>query len=328
MRENRPPVSAPAARPPEAAPDGRLAGVVATLERGIEAVLADEGFAAYLRMLSRFHAYSYANTILIMSQRPDATRVNSYNRWQDLGRQVRTGEQGIKIFYPRTQTVEDPDTGEPGIAVVGFGVGAVFDITQTDGEPLPEPPTVADLADSDERSRQLNLRLSRWLIDEGLRLESKVFPGSARGFYLPHGTPKAIVIRKDAWEDVDGEHPAGDPLRVGKTKTLVHEAAHYVADRAPMLARGDVETVAESAAFVVMDRFGLDTAGYSFPYVAGWARNRDVLKRNLGEIQRVSHDLIAAIEGDTESEEHAGGRFPADDGRLAIRERGEWEGPR
>ncbi len=274
-------------------------------------------------MLAKFHEYSYANTILIMTQRPGATRVNSYNRWQELGRQVTRGESGIKIFYPRRQKVDDPDTGEKKIALVGFGIGNVFDINQTQGDPLPEHPAVAEGEDSDERARQVNTRLSRWLIDEGLRLESKAFPGTAKGFYLPTGAQKAIVIRR-------GE--AVDPMNVAKTKTLVHEAAHYVADHAPNLPKGDVETVAESSAFVVMDRFGLDTGAYSFPYVAGWAKNTDVLKRNLGEIQQVSHRLITAIEGVIDSDEAeeppAPGYFPDEDEHLALRERLEWEGPR
>jgi len=300
----------------------RLAGVMGTLEQGIESVLSDEGFAAYLRMLAKFHDYSYANTILIMTQRSDASRVNSYNRWKELGRQVVKGEAGIKIFYPKRQNVDDPETGEKKFALIGFGVGNVFDITQTEGEPLPERPSIVESEAPDEQSRQLNIKMSQWLIDEGLRLESKQFPGNAKGFYLPTGAQKAIVIRR-------GE--AVDPMNVAKTKTLVHEAAHYVADHAPNLPKGDVETVAESSAFVVMARFGLDTGAYSFPYVAGWAKNTDVLKRNLSEIQKVSHKLISAIEGvadPSEGEEPpAPGRFLEEDEHLALRERLEWEGP-
>ncbi len=148
-------------------------------------------------------------------------------------------------------------------------------------------------------------------MDEGLRLESKTFPGNAKGFYLPTGTQKAIVIRRG--EEVD-------PLGVGKTKTLVHEAAHFVADHAPTLSKGDIETVAESSAFVVMDRYGLDTGAYSFPYVAGWAKNTDVLKRNLSEIQRVSHRLISAIEGVADPYEGQETRFPEEDEYLVLRE--------
>lgn len=108
--------------------------------------------------------------------------------------------------------------------------------------------------------------------------------------------------RQPSWRPPEQAVPAPqedgvDPLNVAKTKTLVHEVAHYVADHAPNLPKGDVETVAESSAFVVMDRFGLDTGAYSFPYVAGWARNADVLRRNLAEIQRVSHRLVVAVEG-------------------------------
>jgi hypothetical protein len=331
MQENR---IAPA--PPEALPQAttpaetnpRLAAAMATLEQGIESVLSDQGFASYLRMLSKFHEYSWANTILIMSQKPDATRVNSYDRWQQLGRQVMKGEHGIKIFYPKKRKQADPDTGEESVFVTGFGIGNVFDISQTEGDPLPTPPTVADLHDTDEKSRQVNIRLSRWLKDsEGLRLESKDFPGAAKGFYLPTSKPPAIVIRKDIDIKNDGEIVLVDPLSVGKTKTLVHEAAHYVADHRGDLPKEDAETVAEASAFAVMQNYGLDTGGYSFPYIATWAKNRDVLKRNLGQVQRVSHVLITAIEGTPFHEpQEQRARFPEEDERLALREQLIWQG--
>jgi antirestriction protein ArdC len=299
MRENR---IIPASGNAEAAADPRAplvldrrAALVATLERGVAALLTSEDFRAYLRMQARFHAYSFGNVLLIQSQRPDATLVNSYRRWQALGRQVRTGEKGIAIFVPHKRAETDPETGEPVERVTGFGVGTVFDVSQTEGDPLPTPPPIGEDISSSGIARAVNLRLSGWLIGEGLRLESKDFPGNASGFY--HPTKRQIVVRRSVVEDGDGTaHPLVDPLNVQKTKTLVHEAAHYVADHRGTVERRDAETVAEGAAFVVMAHHGLDTAGYSFPYLATWAQDVAVLKRNLTAIQQTAAVLIGAIE--------------------------------
>src|SRR5205085_8231318 len=133
-------------------------------------------------------------------------------------RQVRKGEKGLAIFVPYKRTETDPDTGEPVDVVTGFGVAHVWDVTQTDGDPLPAPPAISEDASSSGVARELNLRLSRWLIGEGLRLESKDFPGHAGGFYNP--TKRQIVVRRSVVADEDGtEHSPVDPLNVQKTKT-------------------------------------------------------------------------------------------------------------
>jgi hypothetical protein len=300
MRENRivPTSAVPTAerRPPDPAGGDRRAQLLATLEQGVTDVVTAEGFRAYLRLQARFHAYSFGNVLLIRSQRPDATLVNSYRRWQALGRQVRKGEKGVAIFVPYKRTETDPETGAPVETVTGFGLGTVFDVSQTDGDPLPAPPQISEDTSSSGIARDLNLRLSRWLIGEGLLLESKDFPGHASGFY--HPTKRQIVIRRSVIAEEDGsEHPLVDPLNVQKTKTLVHEAAHYVADHRGAIDRRDAETVAEGAAFVVLAHHGLDTAGYSFPYLATWARDVPVLKRNLVAIQQTAATLIGAIAG-------------------------------
>ena len=300
MRENR---IIPASALPEAddatrGPVGneRRAQLIDALERGVAALVTAEGFQAYLRMQAKFHAYSFGNVLLIQSQKPDATLVNSYRRWQALGRQVRKGEKGIAIFVPHKRVETDPDTGEPAEIVTGFGLGTVFDVSQTDGDPLPAPPPIGEDTSSSGVAREVNLRLSRWLIDEGLRLESKDFPGNAGGFY--HPTRRLIVVRRSVVADGDGgEQPLVDPLNVQKTKTLVHEAAHYVADHRGHVDRRDAETVAEGAAFVVLAHHGLDTGRYSFPYLATWARDVAVLKRNLAAVQQTANVLIGAIAG-------------------------------
>jgi len=169
------------------------------LQAGVEGIMTSEGYQAYLKTMSRFHQYSFANSLLIHAQNPDATRVAGYRKWQEVGRQVRKGEQAIKIFVPFKKRIEDPDTGETeGYRVTGFGLGNVFDVSSTDGEPLPERPNAIESTEVTDVSREVNKRLSRWLIDEGVTMESKEIHGSARGYWSPHD--KKIVIRRGPTE--------------------------------------------------------------------------------------------------------------------------------
>jgi antirestriction protein ArdC len=278
----------PAPQPGEDAPD-RIAGMLQRLEEGTEAILTSEGFQKYLTMAAKFHHYSFQNTILIMVQKPEATMVNAYHRWKSLNRQVKKGERGIKIFYPMVRNVEeaDPDTGELSkeTHLVSFGVGNVFDVSQTEGEPLPEPPDVRDHLETDDAATAVHLKLSRFLMDEGVRLSSEEMHGRKRGYW--HSEKRLIALR---------QAEERSPFAIGPTRTLVHEAAHFLADHRGQVDRRDAEAVAEGSAFVTMSHFGLEVGDSSFPYIAGWAKDKDVLKRNLGEIQKVASGLITAIE--------------------------------
>lgn len=272
--------------------------VLDVLQQGVEGIMTSEGYQAYLKTMAKFHQYSFANSLLIHTQNPDATRVAGYRTWQKLGRQVRRGEQAIKIFVPFKKKMEDPDTGEEGYRLIGFGLGNVFDVASTDGEPLPERASPIESEEVTNVSREVNKRLSRWLIDEGLLMESKEIHGHAKGYWAPH--KNQIVIRRgptDVDEDTGEERRLVDPLNITKTKTLVHEAGHYVASHNGEDDRKDAEVVAESTVFVTMHHFGLDTGGYSFPYVAVWGEDPKRLRANLSEVQRVSNVLISAIEG-------------------------------
>jgi antirestriction protein ArdC len=263
--------------------DERLAGVLHTLEQGIEAILTSEGYRQYLETMSRFHGYSFNNVALIMAQKPDATHVAGFNTWRELGRFVRKGEKGMKILVPhRVKVAEPEDEQEPQYIVRGFGVGTVFDVSQTDGTPLPEPPRVRELTGEDAASAHVTDRLTAFLLQEGMTL-SRADTGSAKGYYAPRR--REIVLSRD----IRGDQEA---------KTLTHETAHYLADHRGDIDRGDAETVAESAAYVVMHHNGIDTGAYSFAYVARWATDMQVFRRNLHAVQQVSHRLIAVI-GDT-----------------------------
>lgn len=283
--------------------------VMERLQQGIEAVQTEQGFRDWLRVSSKFRTYSLTNQLLIASQNPEATLVKGFRQWQEINRNVKKGESAIKIFYPQFRLVEepDPDTGElrKENRLVSFGIGNVFDIRQTDGEPLPKMPRPIDVEGSSEIAAEVNRRLSWWLIeDEGLTMSTEDLPGLARGVYRPE--KRAIAIRST--EYVDHDEDTGeltirrlvDPLNVQMTKTLVHEAAHYVSDHKGDVDRRVAELVAEGSAFVVMDHFGLDTASYSFPYVANWlGEDKDAVTTNLRQIKHVSGTLINAIENTT-----------------------------
>lgn len=265
-----------------AAPDARVAAALALLEGGVERLLDDAGFADYLRAMARFHEYSHNNILLIAAQRPDATRVAGYRRWRELGRQVGKGERGILILVPHLVRDRDDvdEAGRPREKLVGFGTAHVFDIAQTTGRALPAPPAVAELAGSSERGRALYDHLERALAERGVAVvRDPALP--ANGAYYP--THKLVALHADL---------AGDQA----AKTLAHEAAHHVADHQGLVDRRDAETVAESVAFVVLHRCGLDSGGYTFPYVAGWAARKGVLQRNLHAIRATSHALIRQIE--------------------------------
>lgn len=264
----------------------RQRDVLQKLEQGTEAILNSEGFAKYLQTLSRFHSYSFNNVILIHAQRPDATLVNSYQRWKQLDRQVKKGERGIRIFFPIFRPGEDPETGEEVKNLVSFGIGSVFDVQQTEGESLPEPPAVTELTGTDDKATALQLKLSRFLIDEGITLSSEEMHGHRRGYWSPE--QRKIALRKP--ESVS-------PFAIGPTRTLAHETAHFLADHRGNINRDDAECVAEGAAYVTLHHFGMDTGVTSFPYLAGWARDKEVLRRNLNEIQKISNSLITAVEG-------------------------------
>jgi hypothetical protein len=262
--------------------EDRVRDALQTLEHGIDSILDSEGFASYLQTLARFHSYSFGNVLLIRAQRPDATRVAGYRKWLELGRQVKKGEQGIKILVPfkHKATVAEED-GED-VVVKGFGVGTVFDVAQTDGDTLPNPPAVERIGGASDRGMRLFVDLLDYLELQNVPV-ARENTKPANGYFDPKRRHVALDV------DLDGDQA---------TKTLTHEACHVVADHTLGMISQDVETVAESAAFVVLNHYGLDSSGYTFPYVAGWAQNRVILKRNLGAVQGTAHRVIADLEGE------------------------------
>lgn len=142
-------------RAPESQPEAQLATTLTLLEQGVAELLDSERFADYLRAMGTFHDYSFNNILLIVSQKSDATRVADFRAWKSLGRYVRSGEHGIKIIVPRLREAIDPETREQTEQLTGFGLGTVFDVSQPEGKPLPDPLIAEELRRSSEAGRLL-----------------------------------------------------------------------------------------------------------------------------------------------------------------------------
>lgn len=274
--------------------------VMRQLKAGIEGIVDSYQFRLFLTTMSKFHEYSIGNLILIGIQKPDATRVDGFNTWKELGRWVKRGERGISILapvFPPRPTCSKcgarisrgakycPRCGEPieaeeiEITPAYFKVVHVFDASQTEGKELPEfeVPVLTGEANEELFSRVLALAKSEGLT---VSFESKPDEGpSLKGQY----SGKSIWVRPEE-------------SRAQQLKTLLHETAHYYSEGVFRIPRRDAETIAESAAFVVGAHYGFDTGVRSFPYVALWAQDKKVLEQNLADIRKVSTKIIDALE--------------------------------
>ncbi len=251
------------------------------LERSVAAIQDSDTFRAYLDAQARFHKYSFGNVLLILAQKPDASRVAGYRTWQSLGRQVKKGERAIRILAPLRKKETDEATGEEGFRVYGFRAASVFAYEQTDGKPLPDVP-VPILGS--EAGGELYTRLEEVARAEGLTVVRGHERFGARdhmmGFYEPDN--RLIAIRDDV-------------PQLQATKTLAHETAHHFAKHSESGPAS--ETEAEGVAYVVLAHHGLDSGTRSFPYVATWSQDKAVLKAALATIQTVSSTIIERIAG-------------------------------
>jgi len=204
-----------ASRSGEGEQEDRLQATLQTLEAGIDSILSSDGFAAYLKTMAKLPHYSFGNVLLIHAQHPAPTMVAGYRRWQSLGRQVRKGERGIKILVPYTRKIaQDEDSDEtPGdrMAVRGFGVGTVFDVSSTDGDPLPEPPRPEMVDGASDTGMRLYADLLDYLELHGVTT-NREDTEPANGYYQPFNRHVGI-----------GRHIDGDQA----TKTLTHETARF-----------------------------------------------------------------------------------------------------
>lgn len=272
------------------------------IEQGVKDVYSSESFKQYLSCLSKFHSYSLNNTLLILSQKPEASLVAGHRAWQtNFNRHVNKGEKGLMILAPVT-TKEDrlmnkhdengnvilDESGNPVqemrvVNLTHFKTTTVFDISQTSGDPLPS--LVHDLTGSSNEVKAIIQTIQSVCtipIEFKTETEDLSFMTGAKGYYSPR--KDKIVINKDL-EDLQ------------TVKTLIHEYAHSILHKETDKNQSQREIEAESLAFVICDHFGIDTSEYSFGYIASYA-NKDYseLKSILVNIQSKAHEMIELIE--------------------------------
>ena len=242
----------------------------ALVETGLQQMLDDpEPWRRWAQTMTRFHRYSPGNILLIMQQRPDASYVAGYHAWRDLGRQVQKGEHGIAILAPIVRKVPAPEASTPPPAgsasspapmkaVVGFKVATVFDISQTQGKDLQMPQP--QLLSSGNLEDVLH-HVMTTVVPVPVQFAPATQLNGANGVWSP--AQQTITLAQDRSPDQ-------------QLKTLLHEWAHRagVPDVAAAIDRhtGSEEIVAETTAFILAGRLGLDTGAYSLPYVGHWAQ--------------------------------------------------------
>lgn len=260
----------------------RLEDINEMLEAGVQAVFESDQFRNYLDVMSKFYDYSANNCLLIMMQKPDATLIAGYRKWQnDFQRQVKKGEKAIRIIAPIMHKKAIPDSDEETVYYT-FRSVPVFDISQTEGEDLPE--YVSDLkGDVDDYDS---------LIEEIVRLSP--VPVSFEDMNgTPHGyfsrLEQRIVVRNGMSQEQT-------------VKTMLHEVAHAIlhgksgsekdADNRTR------EVQAEGVAYVVCSRLGIDTSDYSFGYIAGWSGGKEMkaLTDSLEVIRRTAKTMIDGLD--------------------------------
>ena len=259
------------------------------LEQALEQACTTGGWRAYLTAQARFHRYSFRNLLLILQQRPEATRVAGFHDWLKHSRHVRKGEKGIAILAPMKWQKHDKDSGETTSGIGGFRAVYVFDIAQTDGEPLPERPQVNFTDDSSEQAQTLTASLIASLERAGIPVVTQdLEPGHFGSF---NRATKTITISSSL----------GDLQRFS---TLVHESAHATLHAHPQqipiddVARAKAlkEFEAESVACVVLEHFGINTLECSAQYLASYGATPEHLVRIGARVQSCAAQIIGVLE--------------------------------
>lgn len=224
------------------------------LEQATRELLTSDGWRAWADTRAKFRKYSFGNCMLIACQRPDATRVAGFRKWQELERQVRKGERGIRIMAPMTVKRQRDDGEEERVTI--FHAVSVFDIAQTDGDPLPERPGSGEI--TGDSHVHLLAKLENLAVKLGW------------GVRYGHTLPADGYAQQSSKSIVIGDHLTS-PNRM--VRTLVHELVHAQGLTYEGYGRAVAEVLTETAAYVACRSLGLDTAGMSVPYVAGWSHN-------------------------------------------------------
>ena len=290
-------------------PAEKLKEITDRLEQGITELFDSERYKEYLRVMSKFHNYSFNNTLLIAMQKPDASLVAGFSAWKNnFGRNVMKGQKGIKIIAPSPfkirQKVEkiDPHTQKPiidkdgkpvteekEIKIPAYKVVSVFDVSQTEGKELPDI-AVDELTGDVDRYKDFFAALEK---TSPVPIAFENIEGGSHGYY--HLEDKRIAINEGMSE-------------LQTLKTAIHEIAHAKLhdidlnapedEQQPRVDRRTREVEAESVAYTVCQHYGLDTSDYSFGYVAGWSSGRELseLKSSLETIRSAAAEIINSID--------------------------------
>ena len=318
-------------------PAEKLKEITDRLEQGIAELFDSERYKEYLKVMSKFHNYSFRNTVLIAMQKPDASLLAGFSAWKNnFERNVMRGQKGIKIIAPSPYKIKqemqkiDPHTQKPiigkdgkpvteekEITIPAYKVVSVFDVSQTEGKELPDI-AVDELTGDVDRYKDFFAALEK---TSPVPIAFENIEGGSHGYY--HLEDKRIAINEGMSE-------------LQTLKTAIHEIAHAKLhdidlnapkDEQPRVDRRTREVEAESVAYTVCQHYGLDTSDYSFGYVAGWSSGRELseLKSSLETIRSAAAEIINSIDANfaelqkaQDKEQTAGQEQPTREGQEAA----------
>ena len=328
-------------------PAEKLKEITDRLEQGITELFDSERYKEYLKVMSKFHNYSFRNTVLIAMQKPDASLVAGFSAWKNnFGRNVMKGQKGIKIIAPSPYKIKqemqkiDPHTQKPiigkdgkpvteekEITIPAYKVVSVFDVSQTEGKELPDI-AVDELTGDVDRYKDFFAALEK---TSPVPIAFENIEGGSHGYY--HLEDKRIAINEGMSE-------------LQTLKTAIHEIAHAKLhdidlnapkdEQQPHVDRRTREVEAESVAYTVCQHYGLDTSDYSFGYVAGWSSGRELseLKSSLETIRSAAAEIINSIDENLaelqkaqDKEQTAGQEQPTREEQAAAPEQPQPEAP-
>ena len=328
-------------------PAEKLKEITDRLEQGIAELFDSERYKEYLKVMSKFHNYSFRNTVLIAMQKPDASLVAGFSAWKNnFERNVMKGQKGIKIIAPSPYKIKqemqkiDPHTQKPiigkdgkpvteekEVTIPAYKVVSVFDVSQTEGKELPDI-AVDELTGDVDRYKDFFAALEK---TSPVPIAFENIEGGSHGYY--HLEDKRIAINEGMSE-------------LQTLKTAIHEIAHAKLhdidlnapedEQKPRVDRRTREVEAESVAYTVCQHYGLDTSDYSFGYVAGWSSGRELseLKSSLETIRSAAAEIINSIDENLaelqkaqDKEQTAGQEQPTREEKAAPKEQPQPEAP-
>ena len=278
----------------------KIKAALERIDNSLAAINTDEDWLKFLCFQAQFYNYSFGNAMLIFSQNPNATYVKGYKAWNKLGRYVKKGSKGLAILAPCIRKVEvfkEPENknlyhdeeAEKEVKKVlsGFRIAYVYDIADTDGDDSMLPVLVTGLAGNGEQEKEIYERLFAVISKE--HCVHEVSGTASKGSF--NLETKVISIREDL------EY-------LQKIKTLLHEYAHlldFQMHPEDDISRNRRELIAESVAFIVSLRLGLDTSRYSMSYIKSWLKDKEELKIIADSVQKIAYTIITELAESSDS---------------------------